>query len=297
MNKILRAPWHDYTQRCIYMVTINKGPQAEVFGFLDGDYRIPIGQKGSSYIRATRTGRAIKEILRQFHLIEPKIRILQYALMPDHLHVLLFVEEQTEEILGRILARFKVAVNNNVGMNGVFSKGFNDLILKTSRSLDTFYRYLRANPRRLAVRRANPDFFRRINRLKIGDRYYQAYGNIHLLDNPFKEQVIIHRKDTPETLKHHREVWLYTAANRGVLVSPFISRAEKAIRAEADESGSRFILITNEPMPERYKPSGHDFELCESGRMLIISANLPGDLSRNACLEMNALAENICLPL
>lgn len=50
MNKILRAPWHDYTQRCIYMVTFNKGPHAEVFGFLEGDYRIPIGQKGSSYI-------------------------------------------------------------------------------------------------------------------------------------------------------------------------------------------------------------------------------------------------------
>lgn len=50
-------------------------------------------------------------------------------------------------------------------------------------------------------------------------------------------------------------------------------------------------------MPERYKPSGHDFVLCESGRMLIISANIPGDLSRNACLEMNALAENICIPL
>ena len=54
-----------------------------------------------------------------------------------------------------------------------------------------------------------------------------------------------------------------------------------------------FILITNEPMGERYKPSGHDFDLCEAGRLLIISANLPGTLSRQTCLAMNALAENI----
>ena len=146
--------------------------------------------------------------------------------MPDRLHVLLFVEEQTEEILGRILARFKVAVNNNVGMNGVFSKGFNDQILKASRSLDTFYRYLRDNPRRLAVRRANPDFFRRINRLKIGDRYYQAYGNIHLLDNPFKEQVIIHRRDTPETLNTSARCG-YTQQPTEAFWCPLSSRAPR----------------------------------------------------------------------
>lgn len=291
MNKILRAPWHDYTQRSIYMITINKSPISEYFGIIEGDYRLPAGQQGSPFIRASKTGCAIKEVLRRFYLIEPNIRILQYALMPDHVHVLLFVEKPTNEILGRIVARFKVEVNKAVGFTQVFAKGFNDQILKTTRSLNTLYNYIRQNPYRLAVRRAHPDFFRRINRLKIGDRYYQAYGNIHLMDNPFKEQVIIHRNDTPETLKYNRELWLYTAANRGVLVSPFISPVEKAIRAEAEEAGSRFILIINEPMPERYKPSGHNFDLCKSGRMLIISANLPGSLSRQTCLAMNSLAE------
>ncbi len=31
MNKTLRAPWHDYTGRCIYMVTINKNPLTKDF--------------------------------------------------------------------------------------------------------------------------------------------------------------------------------------------------------------------------------------------------------------------------
>lgn len=293
MNRILRAPWHDYTQRCIYLVTLNKSPLVENFGLLEGDCHLPAGTKGSSFIRATAVGSAIKKVLKDFDLIEPKIRILQYALMPDHLHILLFVREQTEEILGRIIARFKVEVNREVGYNGVFAKGFNDQILKPARSLDTLYRYLRDNPRRLGVRRAHPEYFRRVNSLKIGDKTYQAYGNIHLLDCPFKEAVVIHRSDSEETRRHNRELWLYTASNGGVLISPFISAAEKALRAEADGAGSRFILITNEPMGERYKPSGHDFDLCEAGRLLIISANLPGTLSRQTCLTMNALAENI----
>ena len=88
-------------------------------------------------------------------------------------------------------------------------------------------------------------------------------------------------------------MWLYTAANGGILVSPFISQTEKAIRAEAEEAGGRFILVTNEPMGERYKPTGREFSLCEAGRLLIVSANLPGVLSRNNCLAMNALADVI----
>ncbi len=196
--------------------------------------------------------------------------------MPDHIHILLFVEKRTEESLGRIIARFKVPVDKAVGFSGVFTKGFNDQILKPSRSLDVLFRYSRENPRRLAVRREHPEYFRRVNDLKIGARTYQAYGNFQLLDCPFKEQVVVHRADTEEIRRLNRERWLYTAANGGVLVSPFVSAAEKAILVKAEGMCGRFILITNEPMGERYKPSGRDFELCETGRMLIISANLPG---------------------
>lgn len=291
MNRILRAPWHDYTQRCIYMITLNKNPLMENFGILQGDYRIQTGQKGAAFISSTALGKAIKNTLRRFNSTEPNVRVLQYALMPDHLHILLFVEYPTEDTLGKIIARFKIEVNKAAGTTGVFAKGFNDQILKSSRSLAVLYRYLRENARRLAVRRARPEFFRRVNALEIGGKTFQAYGNFQLLDCPFKEQVIVHRADSSETRLKNREQWLYTAANGGVLVSPFISPAEKEIRKEAEESGGRFILIISEPMGERYKPTGRDFELCEAGRLLIISANLPGELSRKNCLAMNELAE------
>lgn len=291
MNRILRAPWHDYTQRCIYMITLNKNPLMENFGILQGDYRIQTGQKGAAFISSTALGKAIKNTLRRFNSTEPNVRVLQYALMPDHLHILLFVEYPTEDTLGKIIARFKIEVNKAAGTTGVFAKGFNDQILKSSRSLAVLYRYLQENARRLAVRRARPEFFRRVNALEIGGKTFQAYGNFQLLDCPFKEQVIVHRADSSETKQKNREQWLYTAANGGVLVSPFISPAEKEIRKEAEEAGGRFILIINEPMGERYKPAGREFELCEAGRLLIISANLPGEISRKTCMAMNSLSE------
>lgn len=154
-------------------------------------------------------------------------------------------------------------------------------------------RYIRENPRRLAVRRLYPGYFRRVNTFRIGERCYQAYGNMQLLECPFREQVVVHRADSEDARAHNRDLWLYTAANGGVLVSPFISPAEKSVREEADDLGGRFILIVNEPMGVRYKPSGRDFELCEAGRMLIVLAGISGEISRGICLGMNHLAEEL----
>ncbi len=292
-----RASWHDYTSRCIYHITLLKHPDSLYFGKLMGDCHLPIGMPGSPYICASETGKAIKESLREIRLIHPALRLFQYALMPDHLHIILSVEDRLDEIVGRKLGAFKVAVNKRSGIDHVFERGFNDQILTKSRNLDVIYNYLRANPYRLAIRKANPDFFFRRTGVVIGGTPCQLYGNLHLLDNPFKEQVIVHRADNDEVYSSNKDRWLYTAANGGILVSPFISKREKDIRKEAELLGGRFILITNRPFEEREKPSGKDFDLCAQGRLLIIAPQSPMDFSRSACRQMNSLANHIASPI
>lgn len=216
--------------------------------------------------------------------------------MPDHLHMLLGVLQDMDEALGLKIAAFKLLVNRKVGNGSVFERGFNDNIIISPPTLNNVFAYLRANAYRLAVRRAFPNFFERHAKLTIAQTECQAYGNIHLLDNPFKEQVIVHRADSDEAFIQKKEHWMHTAANGGVLVSPFISKREKEVRAEAEAMGSRIILITNRPFAEREKPGGHDFDLCVQGRLLIIAPQTPIDFSRAACLKMNTLAEAIIQP-
>lgn len=229
----------------------------------------------------------------------PELKMIYWTIMPDHIHILINVTVPIERHFGDIIQAIKAAATSkirkllqNPGLV-VFSEGFHDRIITNRHQFEIVYRYIRENARRLAVRKAHPEFFRRVNALQFGGKTYQAYGNFQLLESPFKEQVVVHRRDNEQTRSRNRELWLYTAANGGVLVSPFISRVEKEIRREAEEAGGRFILIVNEPMEARYKPVGHDFELCEAGSLLIISANSPGELSRIACLKMNALASAI----
>jgi hypothetical protein len=260
-----------------------------------GNCNLPIGSPGSAYICSSETGKAVKQCLREISGIHPALHLLQYALMPDHLHLIVSVEDKLDETVGRKLAALKVSVNRRSGIDQVFERGFNDQILTKSRKLDVIYNYLRANPYRLAIRRANPEFFHRRAGIIIGGLQCQLYGNTNLLDNPFKDQVIVHRADDDKVYSSNRDRWLYTAANGGVLVSPFISKREKEIRREAELSGGRFILITNRPFGEREKPIGKDFDLCAEGHMLIIAPQSPLDFSRTACKRMNALANHIVI--
>lgn len=213
--------------------------------------------------------------------------------MPDHAHILLFVTRPTAEPLGNTIARMKARANHESGLQSVFEEGFNDQIILPPRPLDTLFSYIRCNPQRLAVRWANPDFFRRVNRLTLAGTPCRAYGNLHLLENPWKEAVAIHRADTAPKKAHDRARWLYTAANGGVLVSPFISQAEKEIRREAESVDGKIILLTNEAFPERYKPAAHDFERCELGRLLIIAPLETLPTTRDTFLRLNAFAGRI----
>lgn len=290
-----RVPWHDYTQRQIYLITLKKDSNVTSFGCIAGDWRLPKGSYGRSYLKASPLGAIIKTCLRVISTIHPALKIYQYALMPDHLHILLSVENVIDEILGRKLAAFKVLVNKKADIERVFEKGFNDQILTASRNLNVIYEYLRENPFRLAIRYAHRDFFSRVNQMKICGRMLAAYGNFQLLSNPFKAQVVIHRADSEEIKKRNREKWLHIGLNGGVLVSPFISPAEKAIRTEAESKEIRIILITHEAFPERFKPSAREFGLCAEGRLLIISLGYPAgtSLRRSICIEMNTLAESL----
>ena len=288
-----RAPWRNYYAPGQYMVTISKQKGCPDFGALE------LSTADDSFISLSSAGLIIKGEIDKTPSFSPELKIHDYVIMPDHLHILLEAVMPLKRHLGEIIQALKSASTSRIRAClgnpslKIFEDGFHDRIIKDSNHFDIVQRYIRENPRRLAVRRLHPEYFRRVNTLTIGGKSCQAYGNMQLLECPFREQVVVHRADSEAMRAHNRDLWLHTAANGGVLVSPFISPAEKAVREEAEEAGGRFILVVNEQMEERYKPSGRDFELCEAGRMLIVSAGHGGEISRGICLAMNGIAAEL----
>ncbi|MDE6008122.1 MAG: hypothetical protein K2G90_02835, partial [Muribaculaceae bacterium] len=95
--------------------------------------------------------------------------------------------------------------------------------------LQTIIYLIQENPKRLLERIKNPIFFQRLNNLEIKGTQWQAYGNLQLLQNPFKGPVVIHRSDSEAILNVKHRRWRHLYENGGVLVSPFISQAENLI--------------------------------------------------------------------
>ncbi|MDE7388483.1 MAG: transposase [Muribaculaceae bacterium] len=298
-----RAFAHDYHAPFIYHIILKKASGCEAFGHVEGDARIAHGSPGCAEIRETDLGQIIAKSLLHLPYEYPSLKLLQFCVMPDHVHLLLQVLRRSDKHLDFYIESLKTTVaakyseknGKTIAEEAIFEPGYCDRPLYGNRSLDGLYRYIRENPHRLAMRRQFPQFFQRVRKIRIDNEDYEAYGNLFLLRNPDKQAVKISRKFAPEELEQKKSRWLMAAAGGTVLVSPFISPAEKAIRAEAETLNGKIILILHEAIPERFKPSAHDFALCAQGHLLILSLREPPktELTRALCLRMNALAETI----
>ena len=298
-----RSFYHDYHNPFIYHIILKKKKDCEDFGSITGNARIAYGNHGCAAIKESPLGRTIAKMILRLPYDYPILKLHQFCVMPDHLHLLMQVLFRSDNHMDyyifhlkeRIAKRYSDLTGRTIYADDIFEKGYCDKPLYDDRSLDGWYRYIRENPHRLAMRKQYPRFFQCKRNLKIGDHECQAYGNLFLLRNPDKTAVKISRKFSEEEKEKKRALWIESASRGTVIVSPFISPTEKAIRSEIESLDANIILITHEAFPERFKPAKHDFDLCSEGHLLNISLNMPKGtaLTRDICLTMNSLASEI----
>lgn len=86
-----RAYWHNYYSRSIYLITLNKRPEAPVLGTLGGDWYILPGGSNSPFIRFSEVGNLVRSKIKMLPDIIPNSQLMQYIVMPDHIHVLILI--------------------------------------------------------------------------------------------------------------------------------------------------------------------------------------------------------------
>lgn len=305
-NGSRRAPWHDYHGRSIYMITLNKAagvaPFSNIIGRLDSRDWKPRAMPSSL---GEMVGRNMSSLKGKF----PFIKILRRVIMPEHLHFVLFVTEKTEYHLGEIIKHLKGECTRNYhgldekreedygDMAPVFEAAYHDRILLKEGQLQRMLSYVSDNPRRRLERMTRPDFFQRNLLVDSCGNHYEAYGNIHLLEDIDIEAVRVSSKYTPEELRRKKLCWLHTVQNGGVLVSPFISAAEKRVRDWACDNGGRFITIVENGFGRNFTPKGISHALCGEGRLLMVAPTEHKTAKmvcrRQDCMRMNELAATI----
>lgn len=289
--------WYDYSRAGVAMVTLNTRPGIWLCSIRDT-------------FKLYKVGRIVQEQMQQIPKHYSQVKIGQYQIMPDHLHLLVHVTRALPAgiTLHRVIRGYKAGVNKTCqeklgdDFEHVFKPGMHDRLVFNRDHLEREVRYIRDNVRRYRMLRDNPDMFRKPRFINIADMVkVWCFGNSFLLDHPLRLQVQISRRATEAQWREIREHLERALEQGAVIVSPFISPLEQVVFNEVVQCGGRAIRITHDFFGERYKPSGQRFDMCCEGRLLELSVAREferyAELSRVACLRMNEVAEAVATGL
>ena len=316
-NRLRRMEKHDYTLPCIYLITVTTEGRKHLLGSLVGD------SASTAAIEPTDLGVYVVEAFRKTAAettkkTECRVQVLHYQLMPDHFHGILFVRDTlpSDYALGKIVAAWKSrcshaywdassssSQNFSLEKTPLFSSGFNDRILFRKGQLQTWIKYLNDNPRRLWLKMHFPNRLRKVYNFRVGEKGhdYTAVGNTFLVTFPERLQVRCHRNLTEQEIQAEVDRYMAEARRGTVLVSPFISPAEKAIYNACYEEKLPMIHIVNRGLDGRFVyPSGRDLTGCSEGFLLVLApfADYSAETSaaritRAQCLNMNDFAADL----
>ena len=102
-----RDDHHDYTERRMYMITLEVEGRKPLFGHLVGN---PFAERGSDdepRIELTPLGKAVQSEWMGIHGYFPQIEVKAVQMMPDHMHGILFVQAPLPVHLGQVISGFK----------------------------------------------------------------------------------------------------------------------------------------------------------------------------------------------
>lgn len=303
-----RCDGWDYKGRGIYMLTLTVEGRKPILGNL-------MGNESEAYIEMSDLGKAIAQEVEKIPSHYPQIRVLCKQVMPDHLHFVLFVQEALPVHLTSVITGFKTGcsrafwllhpahkiagtehpVYTNAGgkevscaadfheavnkpkRQGLWEAGYHDRILFHKDQLDAMIQYIHDNPRRLWLKRANPDLFRIRRQTMVAGIECTTLGNMFLAERPMRTVLQCSRKLTQAEIDAKREDCLAKADNGTVFISAAISEGEKQISRALRRAGYPMIILLNNGFPkpgdphERYyKPGGEYFDVCANGQLLLI---------------------------
>lgn len=318
-SMLRRRVGHDYQSRRIYLITMTVEGRRPLLGTLVGDAGAPDDSPEASRVEPSPLGLEVQRCWFSIHEYYPEVEVLSLQLMPDHLHGILFVTKHMEQHMSIAIKGFKAGCNKAYRLSGfaatvlqqrgtggkddrshglLWSRGFNDHILEGAGELERWFQYLHDNPRRLAIRRGHPEFFRVAFGITIDTQSYAAIGNRFLLQHPEKVQVQCSRRLSDEEVAATVEQMLDRARRGAVLVSPAISKGEQAVMRAALDARLPIIFLTPWGFNAFSKPGHQYFEACAEGRFLILAPwpheNQRIPLTRNMCLALNAMTAAIC---
>ena len=266
-----------------------------------------LSQPGAPHIELSPLGIKVKESLERMPQVEPKIELVCYSIMPNHIHFIIAVRGELSRPIGTIIRSFMGATSRSLHMlkaegkiqwnsaaasiarkastekPSLWQPGYCIGICHTEQKLHTRIGYVIENPFFGILETERHDFMKRTMMLTIKGRRYSGYGNMLLLKEPDRLQVFCHRNHPvthepyhlTQDFREEKQAILNAAADGVVIVTPGISPGEADIMWSVLQNGGNVINIQQEEIPisDKWHPEKERRIYCSQGQMLVLSVH------------------------
>ena len=158
-------------------------PQKAAFGELK--WQVVDGQIDGAYVEWSPFGQSLWDCIQQIPVRHPQVRIVAARIMPDHLHMVLYITEQTDLSIREIIRGWVQGCRKAARACGLQADVFSDRpfirVMSCRGQLQTMAEYVKRNPERMAIRLAYPEYFYIQRDIEIEGQQYAAVGNLTLL--------------------------------------------------------------------------------------------------------------------
>lgn len=303
----------DYRGRAVYHFTFPVEGRFPLFGTLEGENAErafiklnPFGYRVYQILCG----------LPQFYAAKGfALKVLAQKVMPDHIHLVIQVLEPLSQSIGAVVRGFKSActmvykqeflscgenateVHSRASQQGnaaalmhfarIFANRnsiwqqdaayYHERILHAPGQLNRMINYVKDNPRRLWLKKNNPDLFRLHRHTEMCGLSFTSLGNHFLLDWHDNQTVEMPRNATVEQVQKRLQLAMAAAQNGAVTNTAAISKGEQLIARTLRKQGYPLVVLLSDGFPKEgspherfYKPGGIYFEACSKGQLLLL---------------------------
>ena len=137
---------YDYSTPGAYFVTICTKPSQNYFW-----NTIPEDISSPEEVSLSPFGAIVATVIKQISIIYPSVSVPCYVIMPNHIHLLLQLNQapkgQPSPRLSRIITQLKGTVTKRIGTS-IWQKLYHDHVVRNQQDFDRIANYIFANPMR-----------------------------------------------------------------------------------------------------------------------------------------------------
>ena len=152
-RKIYRLQEYDYSSCGVYFITICTANREKIFWNITPNEIEELSEfvTHPNNVPLSKEGKIAEDGIRKISIVYPMLSVEEYVIMPDHLHMLIFIHREKEmsnvktPTISRVIQQFKGYVSKKVG-RPMWQKLFYDHVIRNQDDFEEHIKYIYQNP-------------------------------------------------------------------------------------------------------------------------------------------------------